>query len=155
MDFIPLRGQFLAGFEVHLLANDDCLRARLDRVIHHRQPLAVLAGWLPWRAIETTLSRRFPYSEQRAKYEAMDVLFDVEAVKLGGGVSRDCRSRLPIRLKAGSRYLKHSINLSDDQVVQRWGGNVYFQYFCVQAHVEPGCSATRRRLAASAGPAGK
>src|SRR5205085_8740403 len=37
---------------------------------------------------------------------------------------------LPTRLMAGLAILKHTYDLSDDQLVARWVENPYFQYFC-------------------------
>lgn len=34
------------------------------------------------------------------------------------------RPRLPIRLMASLLYLKHAFNLSDEELVERWAGNV-------------------------------
>lgn len=46
----------------------------------------------------------------------------------------------PIRLMVGLHYLKHTFNLSDEQVVERWVENPYWQYFCGEqyfTHVMP------------------
>lgn len=40
------------------------------------------------------------------------------------------RPALPTRLMAGLQLLKHTFNLSDEQVVARWTENPYWQFFC-------------------------
>ena len=40
------------------------------------------------------------------------------------------RPGVPIRLMTGLHYLKHSFALSDEQVVNSWVENPYWQYFC-------------------------
>ena len=37
---------------------------------------------------------------------------------------------LPTRLMAGLAILKHTFNLSDEELVARWVENPYFQHFC-------------------------
>lgn len=127
------------------MASDDFFRARLNTMIDLRHPLVVLAARLPWPVIEAALSTKFAHQELPAKSEALDGLFGVETVEFGGGVSRAGRPRLPIRLMARLLYLKNSFNLSDEELVQRWSENVYFQYFGGQTYFEPRlpCDATQ------------
>jgi transposase, IS5 family len=40
------------------------------------------------------------------------------------------RPAVPTRLMAGLQLLKHTFNLSDEQVVTRWTENPYWQFFC-------------------------
>jgi transposase, IS5 family len=40
------------------------------------------------------------------------------------------RPAVPTRLMAGLQFLKHTFNLSDEQVVMRWIENPYWQFFC-------------------------
>lgn len=42
----------------------------------------------------------------------------------------------PTRLMAGLHYLKHAFALSDEQVVERWVENPYWQYFCGMQYFE-------------------
>ena len=44
----------------------------------------------------------------------------------------------PIRLMVGLLILKHIRNLSDESVVEQWGENVYYQYFCGQTSFASG-----------------
>ena len=127
------------------MATDDFFRARLDEMIDLRHPLAVLATKLPWQAIEAAVSSKFAHQDRPAKSVTVDSLFGAQAVEFGGGVSRAGRPRLPIRLMAGLLYLKNSFNLSDEELVQRWSENVYFQHFCGLTYFEPRlpCDATQ------------
>jgi IS5 family transposase len=127
------------------MATDDFFRARLDSMIDLRHPLAVLSSRLPWPAIEAALAPKFAHQDRPPQAVAMDGLFGAGLVEFGGGVSRAGRPRLPIRLMAGLLYLKNSFNLSDEELVQRWSENVYFQHFCGQAYFEPRlpCDATQ------------
>jgi transposase, IS5 family len=36
----------------------------------------------------------------------------------------------PIRLRVDLHSLKHAFNESDESVVERWGENPYWQFFC-------------------------
>ena len=96
------------------MATDDFFRARLDSMIDLRHPLAVLAGRLPWSAVEAALSAKFAHQELTTKSEGIDGLFGAETVEFGGG--RAGRPRLPIRLMAGLLYPKNSFNLSDEEL---------------------------------------
>jgi IS5 family transposase len=46
---------------------------------------------------------------------------------------------------AGLLYLKNSFNLCDEELVQRWSENVYWQHFCGMEYLEPRlpCDATQ------------
>lgn len=127
------------------MTTDEFFRARLDEMIDLRHPLAVLATKLPWPAIESALSAKFAHQDRPAKSSKVEGLFGAEAVEFGDGVSRAGRPRLPIRLMAGLLYLKNSFNLSDEELVQRWSENVYFQHFCGLTYFEPRlpCDATQ------------
>jgi transposase, IS5 family len=127
------------------MATDDFFRARLQTMIDLRHPLAVLAAKLPWPAIEAALASKFSHQDRPAKSETIDGLFGAETVEFGGGVSRAGRPRLPIRLMAGLLYLKNSFNLSDEELVERWAENVYYQHFCGMEYFEPRlpCDATQ------------
>ena len=127
------------------MATDDFFRARLDSMIDLRHPLVVLAGKLPWPAIEAALAVKFAHEARPPKSETVDGLFGAESVEFGGGVSRAGRPRLGIRLMAGLLYLKNSFNVSDEELVQRWAENVYWQHLCGMEYFEPRlpCDATQ------------
>ena len=46
---------------------------------------------------------------------------------VGAGRSNAGRPKLPIRLMASPLYLKHSFNLSDEELVVRWSENIVWQ----------------------------
>jgi IS5 family transposase len=82
----------------------DLFRSRLDQIINLGHPLAKLAGEVDWRFLE----QRFG--------EAYD--------------DDPGRPPLPTRLMAGLAILKHTYNLSDEVLCERWIENPYYQYFC-------------------------
>jgi IS5 family transposase len=54
----------------------------------------------------------------------------------GAGVSSAGRPKLPLRLMASLLYLKHSFNLSDEELVVRWSENVLWQFFSGMEYYE-------------------
>ena len=82
----------------------DLLRARLDAIIDLGHPLVKLARTIDWSFLE----QRF------------------------GAVYQDKPGRppLPTRLMAGLSILKHTYNLSDEMLCERWVENPYYQFFC-------------------------
>ncbi len=48
------------------------------------------------------------------------------------------RPAKPMRLMVGLHYLKHTFDLSDEEVVAQWVENPYWQYFCGHEHFEHG-----------------
>lgn len=82
----------------------DLFRQELVNLINLRHPLAQLAQKIDWKACET----RF------------DALY---ATGIG-------RPGHPIRLMVGLQLLKHTSNLSDEEVVAVWVENPYWQHFC-------------------------
>src|SRR5579864_9245526 len=82
----------------------DLLRSRLDAIIDMNHPLVKLARTVDWEF----LAERF------------------------GSVYTDKPGHppLPTRLMAGLAILKHSYDLSDEALCERWVENPYFQYFC-------------------------
>ena len=82
----------------------DLFRARLDQIVDLSHPLAKLAATIDWRFLE----ERF------------------------GAVYTDKPGQppLPTRLMAGLSILKHTHNLSDEELCARWIENPYFQLFC-------------------------
>ena len=82
----------------------DLLRSRLDAIIDMSHPLVKLAMTVDWRFLE----RRF------------------------GEVHEDTPGRppLPTRLMAGLAILKHTYDLSDEVLCERWVENPYYQFFC-------------------------
>ena len=82
----------------------DLFRSRLDQIIDMEHPLAKLARTVDWRFLEG----RF------------------------GEVYTDDPGHppLPTRLMAGLAILKHTYDLSDEVLCERWVENPYYQYFC-------------------------
>ena len=82
----------------------DLFRSRLDQIIDLNHSLVKLAKAIDWGFLE----RHFG-----------------EVYKDGPG-----QPPLPTRLMAGLAILKHSYDLSDEVVCERWVENPYYQYFC-------------------------
>jgi IS5 family transposase len=83
---------------------NDLFRSRLDVIIDMKHALVRLAHAVDWRFLERTF----------------------------GDVYRDGAGQppLPTRLMAGLAILKHTYDLSDEALCERWVENPYFQYFC-------------------------
>jgi IS5 family transposase len=82
----------------------DLFRARLDQIVDMSHPLAKLARTIDWGFLETSFGT---------------VYADVPG-----------RPPLPTRLMAGLAILKHTHDLSDEALCDRWLENPYFQLFC-------------------------
>jgi transposase, IS5 family len=82
----------------------DLLRSRLDAIIDVDHALVKLARTIDWSFLE----QRFG-----AVYE-----------------DKPGRPPLPTRLMAGLSILKHSYDLSDEALCERWLENPYYQFFC-------------------------
>ena len=82
----------------------DLFRSRLDQIIDLDHALAKLARTIDWRFLE----ERF------------------------GAVYTDGPGQppLPTRLMAGLAVLKHTFDLSDEALCERWVENPYYQYLC-------------------------
>jgi IS5 family transposase len=136
---------------------DDFFRARLDQMIDLRHPLAVLAQRLPWKQIEAALAPSLAHRDREGRSVVGEDLFGPTLVVAGAGISAAGRPRLSIRLMAALLYLKHTFNLSDEDLVARWAENVVWQYFSGQDYYEPRlpCDATQvGRFRAAIGEAG-
>lgn len=82
----------------------DLFRARLDQIIDLDHELAKLARAIDWRFLEEKFGAAY--------------------------TDRPGRPPLPTRLMAGLAILKHTFDLSDEEVCARWVENPYYQYFC-------------------------
>ena len=139
------------------MATDDFFRARLDQMIDLRHPLAVLARRMPWAQIETALAPALAHKNRDGNLTEGVDLFGPKAQLAGAGVSAAGRPRLPMRLMVSLLYLKHAYNLSDEELVERWGENVQWQFFSGQDYYEPRlpCDATQiGRFRSAIGEAG-
>ena len=82
----------------------DLFRSRLDQIIDMNHALVKLARTIDWRFLEEKF----------------------------GAVYTDKPGQPPLstRLMAGLAILKHTYDLSDEALCDRWVENPYFQYFC-------------------------
>jgi hypothetical protein len=82
----------------------DLFRSRLEQIIDLEHALVRLAKAIDWCFLEA---------------------------KFGAAYSdRPGHPPLPTRLMAGLAILKHTYDLSDEALCERWVENPYFQYFC-------------------------
>ena len=105
----------------------DFFRARIDAMINLSDPLAVLATRLPWDQIEAAVAAKFERQERAGQILEGHDLFGPTQVLESAGRSNAGRPKLSIRLMASLLYLKHSFNLSDEEVAARWSENVLWQ----------------------------
>ena len=105
----------------------DFFRARIDAMINLSAPLAVLATRLPWDLIEASLAVKFERQDRAGQVLEGQDMFGPTLVLEGAGSSNAGRPKLPIRLMASLLFLKHSFNLSDEEVAARWSENVLWQ----------------------------
>ena len=84
-------------------SDHDLFRTELVNLIDQRHELVRLAGLIDWQAFSDQWSPQF--------------------------VSTTGRPALPTRLMAALLYLKHVYALSDEDVVERWCENPYWQHF--------------------------
>ena len=82
----------------------DLLRSRLDAIIDMNHALVKLSRTIDWSFLEQKFG---------AVYE-----------------DKPGRPPLPTRLMAGLAILKHSYDLSDEVLCERWVENPYYQFFC-------------------------
>ena len=114
----------------------DFFRSRIDAMINMNDPLAVLASRLPWSQIEAAVATKFEHQNRAGEVLKAQDMFGTTEVLVGAGRSNAGRPKLPIRLMASLLYLKHSFNLSDEELVVRWSENVLWQYFSGQTYYE-------------------
>jgi IS5 family transposase len=137
---------------------DDFFRSRLDQMVDHSHPLAVLASRLPWDKMESRVAPQFAHKErplQRTE-ESPDLAGPVVRIS-GGKVSNAGRPRLAMRLMIALTLLKNSFDLSDEELVQRFAENVYWQHFAGLEYFDPRppCDATQiGRFRSTLGEAG-
>jgi transposase, IS5 family len=90
--------------EVRDSGQDDLFRARLDQIVNMNHPVARLSRQIDWGFLEQCFGRI--YAD-------------------GPG-----QPPLPTRLMAGLAILKHTFDLSDEVLCERWVENPYYQLFC-------------------------
>src|SRR6201984_1764834 len=98
------RGFAMRPRERRETSEQELFRSRLDQIIDMKHALVKLGQAIDWRFLE----ERF------------------------GAVYTDKPGQPPLatRLMAGLAILKHTYDLSDEQLAARWVENPYFQYFC-------------------------
>lgn len=136
---------------------DDFFRARLEGMIDARHALAVLAHRLPWAQIERAIAPCFAHKARPQQVQIGEDFFGASLQIAGGGVSNAGRSRRPMRLMIALTLLKNSFDLSDEELVQRFAENVYYQYFAGYEYIDPSppCDPTQiGRFRAALGEAG-
>ena len=82
----------------------ELFQVELERLVSMDHPLVNLSRTIHWEGFEERMSSC--YCEGKG------------------------RPAIPTRLMVGLHYLKHTYNLSDEEVVARWVENPYWQYFC-------------------------
>ena len=90
----------------------DLFQVELERLVTADHPLVKLSREIDWGGFEKQLSPH--YCEGKG------------------------RPAIPTRLMVGLHYLKHTYNLSDEEVVARWVENPYWQHFCGSKWFEHG-----------------
>ena len=114
----------------------DFFRSRIDAMINLTDPLAVLGTRLPWRQIEAAVSVKFEHHNRAGEILKAQDMFGSTETLVGAGRSNAGRPKLPIRLMASLLYLKHSFNLSDEDLVVCWRENIVWQFFSGMAYYE-------------------
>ena len=84
--------------------------SRLEQILNDQHPLFKLAKVINWSEFDKVFGK----------------LYDP-------GFGRPAK---PTRLMVGLHYLKYAHNLSDEEVVQRWIENPYWQYFCGERYFQ-------------------
>lgn len=108
----------------------DLFRERLDHIIDPTHALVRLGGLVPWDRFDEAFGGFFRPVGRKAK---------------------------PTRLMVGLHYLKHIHDLSDEEVVERWVENPYWQHFCgfeFFQHAPPIDASTMTRWRKRIGPDG-
>ncbi|GGI34262.1 hypothetical protein GCM10010987_78520 [Bradyrhizobium guangdongense] len=82
----------------------DLFRSLLDQIIDRKHSLATLARTVDWGFLE----------------QAFGMVY----------TDGPSQSPLPTRLIAGLGILKHTYDLSDEVLCERWVENPYYQFFC-------------------------
>lgn len=90
--------------ETQISAEADLFRQELVNLINLRHPLAQLALSIDWKSCEARFGGLY-----------------------ASGIGRPGH---PLRLMVGLQLLKHTSNLSDEEVVAVWVENPYWQHFC-------------------------
>ncbi len=90
----------------------ELFKTPLKKIINHKHPLCILGAKIKWPEFDKAFGPL--YSEDKG------------------------RPAKPTRLMVGLHYLKHTYNLSDEEVVSQWLENPYWQHFCGNEYFEHG-----------------
>lgn len=90
--------------ETDFKREQELFRLELSNMVDHRHALVKLSHQINWEAFVTEFGPLY--------------------------VEGKGRPGVAIRLMVGLNYLKHTFNLSDEEVIERWIENPYWQYFC-------------------------
>ena len=82
----------------------DLFQKRTEDIIHENHPLVILAKLIDWNSFSKSFGEKFHTSKGRPG--------------------------LPTRLMVGLHYIKHTYNLSDEALLERFVENPQWQYFC-------------------------
>ena len=85
-------------------SEQDLFRSRLDQIIDMKHALVKLSRAIDWGFLEQTFGAVY--------------------------TDKPGQPPLPTRLMAGLAILKHTYDLSDESLCDRWVENPYFQHFC-------------------------
>lgn len=88
----------------------DLFRSELEQIINLNHPLVKLSKQINWEELDQTFAPLFCEDNGRAA----------------------CSSRLMV----GLHYLKHTFDLSDEETLEQWVQNPYWQYFCGMKYFE-------------------
>ena len=113
----------------------DLYRQTLEEMVAPRHPLVVLSRQIPWVVLEKRIAPLLIRSRNNPPAIETEDLFGFTTQSAGGGAGG--RPRLPTRLLMSLLYLKHTFNLSDEDVCSRWAESVPWQFFSGQTYYEP------------------
>lgn len=86
--------------------------------------------------IEATLAPKFEHKDRLGQLTLGQDMLGPTAALVGAGRSPTGRPRMPIRLMASLLYLKHSFNLSDEDVCERWSESPLWRFFSGRDYYE-------------------
>src|SRR3989304_2842344 len=101
----------------------DLYRSHLEQILNHKHPLYLLANSIDWRVFEREFGKFY--------------------------VENFGRPGLAIRLVVGLHYLRSAYGVSDEEVVERFLENPYWQYFCGFEYCQYGFTKKRSTTSSS------
>ncbi len=110
-DFVSLHTETLQIFMIKTTGTAPSLFSNLSDMLNQSHPLFKLANKIDWTRFEKAFTPLY--------------------------CPNNGRPGKPIRLMCGLLILKHLRNLSDESIVEQWGENAYYQYFCGMQDFQP------------------